>query len=81
MLKQIMSMFYNESSNCTTKEELNGYYYASYDMLFIMVCNKAISQCAYEYLLKKMEKIKRMLMFQKFNDVNYLLRLEESGRL
>ena len=81
MLKQIIEMFYNESRNCITKEELNGYYYASYDMLFIMVCNNVISQCAYEYLLKKMEKIKSILMFQKFNDVNYLFRLEESGRL
>ena len=81
MLKQILNMFYNESANCTTKEELNGYYYASYDMLFIMACNNTISQCAYEYLLKKMEKIKSILMLQKFNDVNYLLRLEDAGRL
>lgn len=81
MLKQILNMFNEESSNCRSKQELNGYFYASYDMLFIMACNNSISQCAYEYLIKKMEKVKGILMFQKFQDVGYLSRLEEAGRL
>lgn len=81
MLKQLLNMFNREASNCRSKEELNGYFYASYDMLFVLACSNFISQCAYEYLLKKMERARGFLMFEKFQDVGYLRRLEEVGRL
>ena len=81
MLKQILNMFCKESNDCLTKQELNGYFYATYDMLFIMVSNNIISQCAYMYLIKKLEKKKGILMYQKFKNVGYLNWLEKTGRL
>lgn len=81
MLKQMLIMFWEEGSNSITRHELNGYFYGFYDVLFIMVSNNCITQCAYNYLIKKMEKIKGILMYQKFSDVGYLNRLEKVGRL
>lgn len=81
MLKQLIFMFWEEGDNAISRHELNGYFYGYYDVLFIMVSNNCITQCAYEYLLKKMEKIKAILMFQKFKDVGYINRLEKAGRL
>ena len=81
MLKQILDMFYAESNSCLTKQELSGYFYGTYDMLFIMVSNNIISQSAYVYLIKKIEKTKGILLYQKFKNVNYLNWLEKTGRL
>lgn len=81
MLKQMLNMFYVESNDCLTKQELNGYFYATYDMLFIMASNNVISQWAYMYLIKKIEKTKGILLYQKFNSVGYLNWLEKTGRL
>ena len=81
MLKQILSMFYVESNDCLTKQELNGYFYGTYDMLFIMASSGIISQCTYMYMIKKIEKTKGILLYQKFNSVGYLNWLEKTGRL
>ena len=81
MLKQILNMFCNESNDCLTKQESNGYFYENYGMLFIMVSNNSISQGAYIYVIKKMEKKKGILMYQKFKNVGYLNWLEKIGRV
>lgn len=81
MLKQILNIYYKEANRLTSKDELSGYFYSTCDMLYIMVSNHVISQCGYEYMLKKTEKIKCLIDYKKFNDVNYLLRLEEAGKL
>lgn len=81
MLKQLLNIFCEETNRIKTKQELAGYFYATCDMLYIMVSNHAISQCAYEYLLKRTEKIKCIIDYKKFNDVGYLLRLEKAGKL
>lgn len=81
MLKQLIFMFWKEGSNARTKHELNGYFYGYYDVLFIMTASNCISQCTYEYMTKKLEKIRGILMFQRFKDVGYLNRLEKAGRM
>lgn len=81
MLKQLLNIYNEEANRLKTKEELTGYFYATCDMLYIMVSNHAITQCAYEYLLKRTEKIKCIIDYKKFNDVGYLLRLEKAGKL
>ena len=81
MIKDILTRYKVEIGRSFTEEEVNGYYYASCDMLFTMNLYFCISDVVYRYLLRKMKVIRALVMYQEFKEVRYLNRLERMHEL
>lgn len=76
MIKEILYRFNHEAENSASPDELNGYYYATLDMLCIVRTYHMLSEVTHRFLVREIKVIRALIMYKKFNNVHYINRLE-----